>query len=253
VPFVLNADWVWTLLGAGVVYMVLARWAVRDPWPSWRTSCFLGGLGVLVVAMVSPLDNYDVVSLLAHTTQHLLLAFVAAPLLTMGSPIRLVRRSLPGGAGDAADWVVRSRVVVRLTRPAVAWWVFVAAVVATHVPPVFRAALANGKVHDLQHGAYLLGGMLFWLPVVGGDSPWRAPGRSQRLRYVGAAALVLGLLDLVALSRTVPMYRYYSTLPPPWGGHAALVAQHRTALLVALFLAAVVVAVDVSSRAVLRR
>jgi cytochrome c oxidase assembly factor CtaG len=253
VPFVLNSDWVWTLLGAAVVYLVLARWGVREPWPGWRTRCFLGGLAVMGVAMVSPLDNYDVVSLLAHTTQHLLIAFAAAPLLAMGSPLRLIRASLPDRPRSVADRLARSKAGSLVTRPVVAWSVFVVAVVATHVPPMFRAALENGKVHDLQHAVYLLGGILFWLPVVGGDSPWRALGQAQRVRSVGGAALVLGGLDLVALSRAAPMYRYYSALPSPWGRHAALVAQHQTALLVVVFLAAVVTAVDVSGRALLRR
>src|SRR5437762_1483343 len=90
VPFVLNADWVWLLVGAGLLYLVgVFRIGVRS-WPMARTACFFGGIASLVVAFVSPLDNYDVVSLLAHMTQHLILVFVAAPLLAFGAPVDLL-------------------------------------------------------------------------------------------------------------------------------------------------------------------
>jgi cytochrome c oxidase assembly factor CtaG len=70
---------VWLLGDFAVLYVAgVVRLGARS-WPWERTGCFLGAIASLFVAFVSPLDNYDVVSLLAHMTQHLILIFVAAP------------------------------------------------------------------------------------------------------------------------------------------------------------------------------
>ena len=60
-----------------------ARFPVR-----WSTA-FWCGLGALAVALLTPVDAYAEVSFSIHMTQHLLLTFVAPPLLALGAPITL--------------------------------------------------------------------------------------------------------------------------------------------------------------------
>jgi putative membrane protein len=167
VPFVLNADWVWLLVGAGLLYLVgVLRVGVRR-WPPARTAYFLGGVASLFAAFVSPLDNYDVVSLLAHMTQHLILIFVAAPLLAFGAPVDLLVMAAPRPVGGAARAILGSTAVRAITNPPVAWSLFLVAVVATHVPAFFNDALTEDLTHNLEHGLYLIGGFLFWCQIAG--------------------------------------------------------------------------------------
>src|SRR6266704_1712307 len=59
-------------------------------WPAQRTACFLSGLGMIALALQSPIERYDTALFSVHASQHLLLAMVAAPLLAMGAPITML-------------------------------------------------------------------------------------------------------------------------------------------------------------------
>src|SRR3954469_3628730 len=52
--------------------------------PGWRQACFAGGLVVLIAADVPPLGNIAEELVVAHMGQHLLIADIAALLLTLG-------------------------------------------------------------------------------------------------------------------------------------------------------------------------
>jgi putative membrane protein len=231
VPFVLNADWVWLLVGAGLLYQVgVLRVGVRR-WPPARTAYFVGGIASLVVAFVSPLDNYDVVSLLAHMTQHLILIFVAAPLLAFGAPVDLLLKAAPPPVQAAARTVLRTKAVRIITNPPVAWSLFLVAVVATHVPIFYNDALTEDLTHNVEHAVYLAGGFLFWCQIAGTAPASQRMTPSGRMLYVLLAVVVLLAIGMPVLLDRDPIYSYYATLPRPWGGRAALLAQHRAALI----------------------
>jgi cytochrome c oxidase assembly factor CtaG len=248
VPFTLNADWIWLLLATGALYLLAVFRVRKDGWPRRRTLSFMAGIGVLATAFVSPLDNYDVVSLLAHTTQDLLIVFAAAPLIALGAPLTLLHGALPYPIGPALQRAVVSRPARFLTAPPVAWALFVGGWIATHEPDFFDTAMTNSGLLNLEHAVYLLTGFLFWMPVLSEDSPAGLLDREDRVLYVltGAGALIIA--DFLSLARSSPAYRYYVALPHPWGRHAALVSQHRAALVVVLFCVAAVFVTEAASR-----
>src|ERR1700691_3430377 len=93
--------------------------------PAWRLASFLGGIIILWIAIGSPLEAFDDVSLSAHMVQHLLLMAVAPPLILLGAPalplLRGLPRTLRGVIGlllscAPARWLGRT-----LTNPAVCW------------------------------------------------------------------------------------------------------------------------------------
>ena len=88
------------LLAAAALYRAGAR-RVRG-WPAWRGACFVAGLVALGLALLA-LDVRG--SVTAHMAQHLVLAFAAAPLLVLGSPLALglggARRADGGQPGPA--------------------------------------------------------------------------------------------------------------------------------------------------------
>ena len=88
------------LLAAAALYRAGAR-RVRG-WPAWRGACFAAGLAALGVAVLG-LDAGR--SVTAHMAQHLVLAFVAAPLLVLGSPVALgCARPGPGARCARPGW-----------------------------------------------------------------------------------------------------------------------------------------------------
>ena len=73
-----------------VILFALIYWAMysrvnrlhpTNPVPRLRLWFWLGGWGAIILALASPIEYYDTTLFSVHMVQHLLLSFVAAPLL----------------------------------------------------------------------------------------------------------------------------------------------------------------------------
>ncbi len=82
---------------AGGLYLLGLRAGQRARPPGvepWRVLSFSLGLGVLVVALTSPIDSLASSLFYVHMVQHLLVLLVAPPLLVWGRPARVWQRAL---------------------------------------------------------------------------------------------------------------------------------------------------------------
>ena len=101
------------------------RQSVRAGQAGW----YAAGIGAVVLALFSPIDQWAHASFPAHMVQHLLLIKVAAPALLLANPFAAMLwalpRSLRAGVGGALG---RGSLVRRfgsaLTRPPIAWSVY---------------------------------------------------------------------------------------------------------------------------------
>lgn len=166
-------------------------------WPLARTLSFMAGVVTLAVALLAPLES----SLSAHMAQHLLLGLVAPLLLAAGAPVRLALAASP-----RRRWV-RALHAVPL-RPAVGWVAFTAVMLGTHLTGWYELALRNPFVHALEHLAFLLAGLAFWIPLVAADPLPRAPGPAARLVWLLAAMPPMGLVGAHLLSGSVAYPSY---------------------------------------------
>lgn len=173
-----------------LLYGSAARRAAR--WPARRTLSFLAGLAVIEVALQSGLDTYDTYLLSAHMLQHLMLIELGPALLLYGRPVHLALRTLPAGRRRGLGRaLVRAR---RFLSPAVCVMLYALIVLGTHVPVVFDAALTHRGLHDLQHGVYVLAGLLIWWPLLGDPRPTQRMGVIGRLIYVTVAMLPMTVI-----------------------------------------------------------
>jgi len=191
---------------------------MRRRWPLWRTALFFLGLAALLAALASPIDGYAAVSFTVHMVQHMLLTVVAAPLLMLGAPIRPLLRGIPAAVRAA---VVRPlarahavRALVHLLRhPLVAAALYVGGLYVWHVPGPYDAALADARVHVVEHAWFFFSALLFWSVVVDPE-PFRATlGYGARLPYL----LVMGAAQNTVLGgilafTTRPLYTAYAGL-----------------------------------------
>src|SRR4051812_13957446 len=145
----------------------------RDPgrWHGGQAMAFLGGLGTVYLALVSPIEPFAALLLQVHMLQHLLLMMVAPPILWLGAPFFPLFRGLPRPV--RVVWVAPllsspplRRLFGRLTHPLTALLLFVAATWVWHVPAVYDLALRSSGWHYLQHVCFLGTALLFWYPVV---------------------------------------------------------------------------------------
>lgn len=147
------------------------------------------------IAIGSPLEAFDDVSLTVHMVQHLLLAAVAPPLLLLGAPELPLLRGLPRSlARGVVSPFLRLPFTKRFGRlvsnPTICWLVPTLALIGWHIPAVFELALRWDWLHKLEHASFLGTGVMFWWPIV---QPW--PSRPRWPEWA------------------IPLYLFSATLP----------------------------------------
>lgn len=192
-----------------------------------RTRWFGAGLVVIVLALNGPLDHYAELLLSVHMGQHMLLGMVAPPLLLLGAPVTLLLRADPPWPRrrDLLRFL-RSRLVRIVTHPITCWSAFAAAIVATHLSPLYELALTSEPVHAAEHALYLGTGLLFWSQVIAVDPLPHRPSAPAQLLYLFLAMPVMAVVGSAIAEVSRPLYPYYAALPAPWGT-AAAADQHR--------------------------
>jgi putative copper resistance protein D len=229
-PTVANLLLGWTVEPLVALPMLGAVWlwfaAVRrvdaahpaTPVPRRRSAAFLGGLAAIAFALLSGIERYDTTLFSVHMVQHILLMFVAAPLLVLSAPITLLLRvATPAVRRRWILPVLHSRAVRALSFPVVAWAIFAAVMWATHFSPLFDLALEDALAHDLEHALYLVSALLFWWPAIGIDpTPWRMPPPVRAL-YMFLQMPQNTFLAVVLLNAPAALYPHYVTLARTWG------------------------------------
>jgi cytochrome c oxidase assembly factor CtaG len=187
-----------------------ARWAVA----------FWCGFGALVLALLSPVDVYAEASFSAHMAQHLLLSFVAPPLIALGAPITLALRACGPARARTITRVLRGPAGRTLSNPLVGFCLFVGVPFAIHLSWLFDAALRDPWVHMGEHAAWVMAALIYWWPIVGRDpNPHPVPHPVRMLSLLIAMPL-MSFLALTIYVAEEPLYPAYAALPEPWGPRA---------------------------------
>jgi cytochrome c oxidase assembly factor CtaG len=185
-------------LAAGYIAIARKRGLHRAPY-------FLGGVLLLLLDLVSPIDTLgDRFLFSAHAVQHFLLALVIPPLFLLGIPAFSLRR-------PAVSKLERA-----VGQPPVSWLLGVGTMLVWHLPAFFNAALANDGLHIFQHLSFLVTGTIFWWPILG-------PLQDRHLPTLGAVSYLfsacvccslLGAFLTFSPSGLYPVYAGYWGLDP---------------------------------------
>lgn len=199
--------------------LVFAAWAYAlavGPWrfrlapasaypvtEAWR---FYAGLVIFYLAVGSPLDQIGERFLFsAHMVQHMIIVYLAAPLVLAGTPAWVLDRLL--------DRPVLRPVARWLTAPVPAAVIYALCISLWHVPAAYDAALRTKLIHVIQHLMFFATAVLQWWPLI---SPSRVvPQRSygvQVLYIVAVGALQFPLIAFLNFSRDV-LYPTYAFAP----------------------------------------
>jgi putative copper resistance protein D len=145
-------------------YRTLPRTGER--WPLGRSAAFLGALAVLAVTLQSSIDGYGQALFWMHMIEHLLLIMVVPVLLILGQPIRLACAGEDRVATRTRAALQRA-LLSALTFPLVGFVLYAAVLVGTHLFGFMPAMMAHPWLHGVEIGLYLLGGYLYFLPLLG--------------------------------------------------------------------------------------
>src|ERR1700674_1149627 len=137
---------------AGIVAMFFAHaWLARRVEDAQPKHSLYFGLGLLTlwVALETPLDTISDHYLdSAHMLQHVLLGFVAPPLMLLGLSPQMVGR------------LVRLPGVRPITEPVPAQVIAGLVMIMWHLPPLYDATLRSEDLHIVEHLTFIAAGVL---------------------------------------------------------------------------------------------
>jgi putative copper resistance protein D len=215
----LAADWtvrplvIVPLVIAAILYLWgVARVDLKHPggrWPLLRTGSFLAGLGVIAVATLSAIERYGTTFFWIHMGQHLLLIMAAPALIIHGRPLILALHATRNPWHTRIKRVLRSPVVSAVTNPLVAFALYTAVVVGTHLTSFNNVAITHRWAAAGEQVAYLVSGYLYLLSGFGAEPiRWRLSHPAKMLVLVLSMSVdtFTGITLLMAGSNPWPAY-----------------------------------------------
>ena len=207
------------ILGVGLYLYAVGphreRRRLGPPVSTRRIVAFIGGIFVIFVALASPIDSIAEHYLFSiHMAQHLMLMYIAAPLIAVGIPSWATRLFPYSKSVHSATRL--------LTLPTVAFLISSGVFLVWHAPPFYEAALENGPLHEFEHITILAVGILMWWPAL---SPVRAlPALSApaQLLYFFVLPIPTSIVGALITFTGDPLYSSYADAPRLWGFSASL-------------------------------
>ncbi len=201
---------------AGYLGVYVARWRTsrREGGPraasGWRLAAWCGGIATLFVALISPVDALGEQLASMHMVQHLLIADIAAILLTLGLTRHILRPATR-----------RIHRIERAAGPFASPWFGVVAYVGAmwlwHVPAVYDAAQEHSRVHTLEHLTFAAAGLLYWWHLL---SPIRSRlrlGGMGPVAYMASTKILVGFLGILLAFAPELLYDAYDQPGTRWG------------------------------------
>jgi len=186
-----------------------ARWLPgRTAYPTWHAVRFHLGVLVAYVAVGSPLDQLGEAFLFsAHMLQHMLLIYVAAPLIVTGLPPELIDGCLLAGRPRL------TRVFRVLTHPLVGGLVFTIVFTFWHFPEFYEAALRSRPLHVVEHWSMFLPAILMVWPLFSLSAKLPRIGYGMAMFYCFALMIADLPLWAVLIFGEHPVYETYRLAP----------------------------------------
>ncbi len=219
------------LLGTAVVilavgYLLGVRRLRRrgDGWPPGRTSAFLLGCLIVLLATSAGLGRYAQTQFSLHMVAHMMLGMMAPILLVLGAPTTLALRALPAagdgrppGLREAIIGLVHGRFAKAVTHPLVVLPLFVGSFYVIYFTSLFGAMITSHFGHVLMSAHFLFAGYLYYWVIIGIDPAPRRLAPMVKLGLLLAALPFHAFFGLALMnSHQLLAPDYYRGLSLPW-------------------------------------
>jgi cytochrome c oxidase assembly factor CtaG len=192
---------------AGLVVLLFGyAWLAHGVEDVTQKHSFYYGLGVLTLwlALETPIDTIaDRYLDSVHMLQHVLIGFVAPPLMLLGLSPGMVAR------------LVRVPRLRAITEPVPAQVIAGGVMIVWHLPALYDATLYSEGLHVTEHLTFIAAGLLMYWPILHATSAcarWQmSPG--AKLLYMLVATLPQDAVALALIFSRVPFYEYYTHAP----------------------------------------
>lgn len=178
-----------------------------------QSAAFTLGVITLGVALLSPLEYVAALLFSAHMLQHMLLAFVAAPLLAWSQTGLAFLWAVPGRQRVALSrrWLASDplrQVLAWFTAPFTVLVLFTFTFWLWHAPVAYEAALRSELIHVLEHVTMLGSALLLWWLILQPVGRRRLPHGAALLFVLATMLQGLVLASLLAFA-VEPLYDTY--------------------------------------------
>ncbi len=166
--------------------------AARSPLAPTRaqTACLAAGIVLILVALLSPIDELALRLQWVHMVQHVILLVVAPPLVVLARPRETATAAFASHSRLRSLLAFPSSVLTtrgrRVAASIAAVALFTGVLWLWHMPGLYDLTLRNDAVHNLEHIAFLAVGLLFWTAALPRDEAEPALG------MVGRSVVVVG-------------------------------------------------------------
>ena len=185
------------------------RFYAHIPLKRWQTVAFFLGVAIMLLALISPLDDLgDDYLFSAHMLQHLCLTTFGPPLLLVGTPEWMIERLLNNR--------FLFRLLKVLTWAPLAFALYNADFLIWHIPSLYNATLENETTHIFEHLTFMALGIISWWPIFSPSSKLPRLTLGGQILYIflnGMPAVLLG----AGLTFMQPLYAPYLSDPLVWG------------------------------------
>jgi putative copper resistance protein D len=120
-----------------------------------RQSLFGVGIALAAIVLIGPIPHIATKNFTFHMIQHIALMMVIAPLIILGSPFRILR--------------IDQSFMRYLLKAEVGFVIFLIVLIATHFSPLANAGMRNPNIHSLELVLFVIGGLIYYYPVMEGN------------------------------------------------------------------------------------
>ncbi len=166
----------------------------------YRLIAAIVGLAVLAIAVSPPFNEAAGHTFSSHMIQHVLLIYLAAPLLAIAWPL------------VAGHWHAPSRLpgMRFLVKPAAAAALSTAALWLWHLPATYDFALTHPLAHVLEHLAFFATFLFYWRLLTNTGTSPRLTSNETRALYLLAGATLAAPLGAILTFSDHPFYSHYA-------------------------------------------
>ena len=141
-----------------------------------RQLSFYSGMTLAFILLVGPLAHAAIDTFWIHMVQHVGLMMLISPLIVLGSPIKVLVNSRNLRVKKVILGIGRNLLIRQLFRPEVGFLIFLTILILTHFSPLADAGMVNSSVHEFELVLFLVGGFIYYYPVMSGNpQPFNVP------------------------------------------------------------------------------
>lgn len=142
----------------------------------FRQIVFYSGTFLALVLLVGPIAHAAITNFQFHMIQHIGLMMLIGPLLVLGAPVKVAYKSKFPIVRKVVQIFGRNFLLRQLFRAEFGFVIFLTILILTHFSPLADAGMVNPNVHEFELILFLIGGFIYYYPVIEGNpQPFHVP------------------------------------------------------------------------------